>query len=118
MEAAEIERRGAEEARIFRIRGRTAAGEQRAGFAKAGVRTTEGSPLEVLMETADELERGLEQIRLGSTAQAEVARFRGREAARAGTIGAFGTILGGGSRFLLTGRELERTSRSGFTFGR
>lgn len=117
MEAAEIERRGVEEARLFRRRARLAIGEQVAGFTKAGVSSATGSPLLLALESADELERGLAEIARGSTAEAELTRFRGREAQRAGRIGAGGTILGGTAGFLKTGRELERTSRTGFRFG-
>lgn len=117
VEAAEIERRGTEEARLFSREGRRAIGSQVAGYTRGGVRAGEGSPLLLALESADELERGLSEIRRGASAEAELTRFRGREARTAGLIGGGGTILGGTAGFLKTGRELERTSRTGYKFG-
>lgn len=102
--AQEIEHQGAEESRQFIRRARFAAGAQKAGFAKAGVRTTTGSPLEVTMDLADELERGLFEMDRETRSRAAVRRMEGQEAARAGQIGA-GTILGGGASVYKTGRD-------------
>jgi hypothetical protein len=104
--AQEIEHQGAEEARQFIRRGRFAAGAQRAGFAKGGVKGTTGSPLEVLMDTADELERGLVEIGRETQTKAAVERYRGSQAKQASQTGAAGTILGGATQIGTTGSLL------------
>ena len=75
---------------------------QAALYGKAGVVTTEGSPLLVMAQTALEEELQVAAIRYGGKVQAqryrseaELSRYRGRQYERAGTISAIGTAIGG-----------------------
>lgn len=80
---------------------RKALGSMRAAYGAAGV-TVEGSPLDVLAESAATAERDRLTIKyrgdlvaLGAEAGAELDLFQGREAKRAGYYRAAGTILAG-----------------------
>ena len=75
---------------------------QRAGFAKSGAVGTEGTPLLLMAEQAGTAEldilnqqrnRAMEATALRS--EADLQRFQGKSAARAGAIGAAGTALSG-----------------------
>ena len=75
---------------------------QRAGYAKSGAIQTEGTPLLVMAEQAGMMEldvlnyqrnRALEASSLRQ--QASMYKYEGKQAARAATIGAVGTFLGG-----------------------
>jgi hypothetical protein len=75
---------------------------QVAAYAKSGAEISSGTPLLVLAEQAGEMERDiLEQRRnrmiqaQGLRHQADVAKYQGRMASRAGILGAGGTLLGG-----------------------
>lgn len=77
----------------------------RAGFAASGVATTEGTPLMVLMESAEEvaadelrIKRGGEQTAWGLLEEANIQRIGGKSAATAGAWGAGASLLGGASR--------------------
>lgn len=75
---------------------------QRAGFAKGGSMITEGTPLLLMAEQAGTMEldilnnqrnRAMEAMALRS--QATLDKYAGNQAAKAGTIGAGGTVLSG-----------------------
>ena len=77
----------------------------RAGFAASGVATTEGTPLLVLMESAEEvaadeerIKRGGEQTAWGLLQEANIQRIGGKSAATQGAFGAGSSLLGGASR--------------------
>jgi hypothetical protein len=106
--AQEIEHQGAEEARQTIRRGRFVSGAQRAGYAKAGVSGTTGSPLEVQMDLVNELERSLVETARETQTKAAVERYRGAQAKQASQTGAAGTILGGATQMGTTGRLLGR----------
>jgi hypothetical protein len=97
---------GAEEGK-FRTAGEKLKARQRVAFAKAGVEPV-GTPMDVLEETAIQLETDALTIRRGGqvgardlTASAQLQRvagrsaiIRGRQRRRAGQIGAVGTAIG------------------------
>lgn len=119
-EAIEAREAAAFEERKFRKGGERLKARQRLGFAKAGV-TFEGSPLEVMEQTAIELETDALMIRRGGqlgarrlTAEAQLQRFagrsallKGRAARRASTISALSTGLVGGAQLGFTSAKLR-----------
>jgi len=77
----------------------------RAGFAASGVATTEGTPLLVLMESAEEvakdelrIKRGGDQTAWGLLQEANIQRIGGKSAATKGYYGAGASLLGGAAR--------------------
>ena len=110
-EAREAQEAAAYEEQKFRKGGERLKARQRALYAKAGV-TFEGSPLDVMEQTAVELETDALMIRRGGqlgarrlTAEAQLQRYagrsallRGRAARRAGRWGMAATGLGGGAQ--------------------
>jgi len=77
----------------------------RAGYAASGVTTTEGTPLLVLMESAEEvakdelrIRRGGEQTAWGLLQEANIQRMGGKSAATQGAWGAGASLLGGAAR--------------------
>ena len=105
---AEAEQQAAIEAARQQERvGEELKGRQRAAFAKAGVQIARGTPLSVLVETAEDLEADrLTILREGAIsaaqrrsqadifrAQGTAAKARGRAIGRASTLAAAGTIL-------------------------
>jgi len=77
----------------------------RAGFASSGVATTEGTPLLVLMESAEEsakdelrIRRGGEQAAWGLLQEANIQRLKGQSAAQQGALAAGASLLGGAAR--------------------
>jgi len=77
----------------------------RAGFAASGVSTAEGTPLLVLMESAEEvakdelrIKRGGEQTAWGLLQEANIRRMGGKSAATRGAYGAGSTLLSGAAR--------------------
>lgn len=79
--------------------------QMRAGYAVLGVSTTEGTPLLVLMETAEEaakdelrIRRGGEQTAWGLLQEATIQRLAGRGAYQRGVMGAGASLLGGAAR--------------------
>jgi len=77
----------------------------RAGYAASGVATTEGTPLLVLMESAEEaaldelrIKRGGEHTAWGLLQEANIQRIAGKGAVARGTWGAGATLLTGASR--------------------
>lgn len=119
-EAVEAREAAAFEERKFRKGGERLKARQRVGFAKAGV-TFEGSPLEVMEQTAIELETDALMIRRGGllgarrlTAEAGLQRFAGRSALlrgkarrRASTISALATGLGGAAQLGFKSAQLK-----------
>lgn len=102
--AAMARAQAAENARRQRIMGAKALGSIRAGYGASGV-TLEGSPLDVLEESAMNAELDALSIEhaglvksLGFQNEAALDRFGGRNAARAGYMGAASALLGGGAR--------------------
>lgn len=81
-------------------------GKQKVGYASAGVDVGVGSPLDVMYETARNLEldrivteqEGERQAR-AFRREAGIQRLMGKQARRAGTLGAISTVLGGGANF-------------------
>lgn len=114
-EAAEAQEAAAYEERKFRKGGVRLKARQRALYAKAGV-TPEGSPLEVMEQTAVELEMDALMIRRGGqlgyqryTAEAGLQRIAGRSALlrgrarrRAAQFGMAATAVGGAADILGT----------------
>ena len=77
-------------------------GTQKALYAAAGVDISSGSPLLTFMETAEEGEKEAQYIRYGGEVEAtsklneaKLNRYYGKQASRAGTIGAGSTFLTG-----------------------
>lgn len=77
----------------------------RAGFSSSGVATTEGTPLLVLMESAEEsakdelrIRRGGEQTAWALLSEANIQRLKGQSAATEGYLGAGASLLGGAAR--------------------
>jgi len=77
----------------------------RAGYAASGVATTEGTPLLVLMESAEEvakdelrIKRGGEQTAWKLLNEANIQRLAGKSAAEKGALGAGASLLGGAAR--------------------
>ena len=77
----------------------------RAGFSSSGVSTTEGTPLLVLMESAEEaakdelrIRRGGEQAAWGLLQEANIQRLKGQSAAQQGALAAGASLLGGAAR--------------------
>ena len=98
LEAQAVKISGAREVEKLKREKRLTAGVQKARFAKAGVRL-EGSPFEVLSETATQFELDIEAqkytTRVGisrAQSEAQIARQRAGQFRTAGTIG-FGTTL-------------------------
>ena len=104
---AEAEQQAAAYAALQQEReGKALKGKQRAAYAKAGV-LSRGTPLSVLVETAENLEANrLNILREGAIsaaqakgqagvyrAQGSAAKARGKAAGRAANLSAFGTIL-------------------------
>lgn len=112
MAAADALQRGQVEEDAQRRRARQIMGAQRAAFAAQGGALTDQSTAAILGDTAafGELDAltirnnaareawGLRVGAANSMADAGAARFQGRAAARAGTMGAVGTILGGAAQ--------------------
>jgi hypothetical protein len=102
--AAAARAQAAENARRQRVMNKKALGSIRAGYGASGV-TLEGSPLDVLEESAMNAELDALSIEhaglvraLGFQNDAALERFGGRNASRAGYMGAAAALLGGGAR--------------------
>ena len=113
--ARESRRRGAVEAELERRAGRRLAGQQRAAFGKSGVLVTEGTPLDVLAQTAADAEFNATQAALGREAEAESLEGQGRVALTSGIFGAATTLLGAAEDLDLPSRRstgLPATTRA------
>lgn len=80
-------------------------GAIRQQYAASGVEPTAGTPLTVLMESAQEAEKDKLRIRAGGEAEswayrseANLARMQGKSAYTQGTLGAGSSLLGGAAR--------------------
>ena len=87
------------------IEGDALMGRQRAQFAARGFSLDDGTPVELLAHTAQQVEWKGELVRwqheAGATTsdnQANIETFRGDQAATAGWMGAAGAVLGGASK--------------------
>jgi len=96
-EAIRVEQENTENARRNRVQNRRLLGKQRAAVAKSGV-TTAGSPLELMAETAGELELGIldanrvaQAKQTQARAKASLIRFEGANKASALTTQQVGT---------------------------
>jgi len=98
-QAREARRRGAVVAEDERRKGRRLAGKQRALFAKGGVEIDEGTPLDVLAQTAADAELNALRAAFSFEQQAEDFKSAGRVALTQGLLGAGGTILGQAQSF-------------------
>jgi len=92
----------AREEEVHRAKLQRMLGTQKALYGAAGVDITSGSPLLTLMSTAEEGEREAEYIKYGGEVsateklnEARLARYYGKQAKTAGTIGAGSTFLTG-----------------------
>jgi hypothetical protein len=93
--AQQIERTAAEEEAVHREKVKRLMASQRALYAKAGVDIASGSPLIVMAETAAEGEEEAQRIKRTGRESANIERFYGAEARKAGRRKAFGTFLSG-----------------------
>lgn len=89
----------AQDERALRVQGRKFLGDMRASYGASGV-TMEGSPLEVMKESAAAIELDALNIKyegetraLGFRNDARLERYRGEYAAAAGRLGAAATLL-------------------------
>ncbi len=80
-------------------KGRRLAGKQRAAFAKAGVKIDEGTPLDVLAQTAADAELNAIRAQFGFEQQADNLRSAGKIQLTRGILGAGATILGKAETF-------------------
>ena len=108
------ERKAAQEELASREKLRKLMAGQRALYAKAGVDISSGSPLLVLAETAAEGEKEALAIRAGGLEEAELERYYGRQAGRAGKVRAAGTLLTGlgraGAGYYAMSRKTKATT--------
>lgn len=84
--------------------------EQEAGFLKSGARIDAGTPLLVLAEQAGEMEMDVLQQRRNRMIEAQnlrqqgaMMKYQGKQAKKAGTLGAMTTLLGGAGKTYLMG---------------
>jgi len=80
---------------------------QRAAYAGAGVQL-KGTPLEVMDQTARDIERDISLARYGSEIEAERYRIKGKEARRAGMWKAGTSLLTGGAETGYMGYNLGK----------
>lgn len=103
---AELSRQASErETEMMHDQGRRLKAEQVAAYGKSGAVLTSGTPLSVLAEQSAKMERDvleqrrnrmIEQQQLKS--QAEMLRYQGKMASRAGLFGATSSLLGGAAQ--------------------
>lgn len=93
--ADEFERRAGVAESVSRRKLKTLQASQRARYAKAGVDFASGSPLLLLAESAEEGEREIYNIRRTGVESGRLERYFGRQAGRAGSVAAGGTLLTG-----------------------
>jgi len=98
-QASVAKARGVIVAEDERRKGRRLAGKQRAAYAKAGVKIDEGTPLDVLAQTAADAELNAIRAALGFEQQADDFKSYGKTALMRGILGSGATILGGSKSF-------------------
>jgi hypothetical protein len=92
---SELSTRAAQAAREDELRkGRRLAGKQRAAFGKSGVKIDEGTPLDVLAQTAADAELNAIRAAFEFEQQADNFRSAGKIQLTRGILGAGATILG------------------------
>jgi hypothetical protein len=103
-QAAATDTAARETMRRARIENRRALGQQRAGFAAAGLNPDDGSPLQVQAETAAILQlNAVEEQKIAQQqtqsllGQASAERLYGQSARRGANLAAAGSLLGGGA---------------------
>lgn len=85
---------------------------QQVAFAKAGVATTVGTPLDVFGDTVAEAELAALRIRFGRNNEAAGLRQRGKEAQLSGILSGISTVLGGvGSSQKRSGTGISSSQR-------
>lgn len=94
-EAKARRRLGAVEAEDRRRQTRRLIASQQVAFAKAGVATGAGTPLDVLGDTVAEEELAALRIRFGRESESDALKRQGDLALFKGIAGGLGTILGG-----------------------
>jgi len=93
---AQIRRKlGKVEAEDRRRQARRLIASQQVAFAKAGVATGVGTPLDVLGDTVAEEELAALRIRFGRQLESDALKIRGSQALTRGITGGLNTILGG-----------------------
>ena len=90
---------GAAEAEDKRRLTRRLIASQEVAFAKAGIDTESGSPMDVLADTVAEEELQALRLKLSRDSQAESIRFQGKLALDAGIASGVGTVLGAAGNF-------------------
>jgi len=94
-EATYKEVQSAEEARRMENELATLGGVQKTRYAASGVRTDEGSPMDVMLQTQREGQREIEFKKLMDAVQASEIRKAGKLAEKAGGYGALGSLFTG-----------------------
>lgn len=119
-QAAQVERKGISEEAVSRARLKKLMSSQRALYAKAGVDLSSGSPLTVLAATAYEGDKEAAGIRLntqeesqGIRSGADLQRFYGRQASKAGRTRAKSTLLSGLTSAVSKGYSAYGSYKSG-----
>ena len=109
-QAAQTQAAATEQARMVRKSGRAITGTQAALYSAAGVQSGTGTPLEIMANTAKEVELdALKTVYAGNVEaanlrrQAVLTRYGARIARREATTSAIGSLLSGGGRALLIG---------------
>lgn len=98
-----IERRGRQEERVIRKKGRRLLSSQAVKFAKAGVRSDTGTPLELLAQNAAAIEREALNARFNTQTAAGLEHKRARTAVKTGRQQAISSLLTGVSQGAGTG---------------
>jgi len=112
-QAKEVVRQTRRESNIFKRKGEVVMGDQVSKFAKAGVDLS-GSALLVLSNTRRELETERRELERKGLAEADLLRqgasslrTQAKRVKRAGTMEAFGTVLGTGGQIAASFSEEE-----------
>jgi len=96
--AAELSRRGEEEARLRRLQGRRLQARQRALIGSSGLATS--SFFDTLVDSAVQEEFAAQRVRSGYESEAGLTLQRGAMEARASNQRSVGLILGGTTKFV------------------
>ena len=105
--------RAARVAEDERRKGRRLAGQQRAAFGKSGVVIDEGTPLDVLAQTAADAETNAIRAALSFEQQAKDLESAGKVARTRGILGATSTILGRAETFADVIKGLQSSGSAG-----
>lgn len=100
--ASAIESASRSETGLLTERARKLKGSQIAAFASSGAQISSGTPLLVLAEQSSNMQRDINETRRtrmieaqSMRSQAAIAKYKAKQASRAGLIGGLGSILGG-----------------------